>query len=387
MKITNLEVYVLGDSQPFDPNDVSYIAELPFLRILTDEGISGLSEMFWVPAGVARAVVGGVDSLFGRLLAGEDPIPPERLWHKLYNSLMHSNRRGWVIRCLGAVDVALWDIFGKALNRPVYQLLGGAERCDYQIDNEKQRHEVVPYCTIHTSTNSRTAVLHEQVERAVELQALGYRAVKVEPLNATTATVIDLARLTREALGPEMILCLDVGYLWNDVSAAIKVSEALAEHDIFFFETPFPVDSMEPYAQLAAHTSLRIAAGEHAVTRWEFLDFMDRGKMRVVQPYVTTCGGLTEAKRIVELAMARGVLVCPGNWSTHALGTATVHLAAYSPITPIFESVHPELRSSPLRKAIYELGLPIVRGAVALPDRPGIGFEMTDDVIEHFRIG
>lgn len=196
MKITNLEVYVLGDSQPFDPNDVSYIAELPFLRILTDEGISGLSEMFWVPAGVARAVVGGVDSLFGPLLAGEDPIPPERLWHKLYNSLMHSNRRGWVIRCLGAVDVALWDIFGKALNRPVYQLLGGAERCDYQIDSEQQRHEVVPYCTIHTSTNSRTAVLHEQVERAVELQALGYRAVKVEPLYSTPATVIDLARLT-----------------------------------------------------------------------------------------------------------------------------------------------------------------------------------------------
>ncbi len=387
MKIIKLEIFVLGDSQPLDLNDVSYVEELPFLRIMTSEGISGISEMFRVPAGVARTVVGGADSLFGRLLVGEDPIPPERLWHKLYNSLMHSNRRGWIIGCLGAVDIALWDIFGKALNRPVYQLLGGAERCDYQIESVQQRLEVVPYCTIHTRTNERNVMLHEQVERAVELHALGYRAVKVEPLKSEPATVIELARLTREALGPEMILSLDVGYMWNDVTVAIKVSEALAEHDIFFFETPFPVDSMEPYAQLAAHTSLRIAAGEHAVTRWDFLDFMDRGKMRVVQPYMTTCGGLTEAKRIVELAIARGVLVCPGNWSTHALGSATVHMAAYSPVTPIFESVHPDSRSSPLRKAIYELGLPIVRGAIALPDLPGIGFEMTNDLIEHFSIG
>jgi L-alanine-DL-glutamate epimerase-like enolase superfamily enzyme len=387
MKITKLEVFVLGDSRSLAPNDISYIEELPFLRIKTDEGITGLSEMFGVPAGVARAVVDGTDSLFRHLLVGEDPIPPERLWHKLYNSLMHSNRRGWVIRCLGAVDVALWDIFGKALDRPVYQLLGGAERCEYQIDSDQQRREVVPYCTVVSSTNERPTILHEQVERSVALQALGYRAVKVEPMNSTPETVIELARLAREALGPEMILCLDVGYLWNDVGVAIRVSEALAEYDIFFFETPFPVDSMEPYARLAAHTPIRIAAGEHAVTRWEFLDFMDRGKMQVVQPYMTTCGGLTEAKRIVELALARGVLVCPGNWSTHALGSATVQLAAYSPITPIFESVHPDPRSSPLRKAIYELGLPIVRGAVALPDRPGIGFELPDDVIEHFSVG
>jgi L-alanine-DL-glutamate epimerase-like enolase superfamily enzyme len=387
MKITNLEVFVLGDPPSLAPNDITYVDELPFLRISTDEGITGLSEMFGVPAGVARTVVGGKDSQFGRLLVGEDPIPPERLWHKLYNSLMHSNRRGWVIRCLGAVDVALWDIFGKVLDRPVYQLLGGAERCEFQIHSEQQRREVIPYCTIVSSTNERDTVLHEQVEQAVALQALGYRAVKVEPMNSTPETVMELARLARAALGPEMILCLDVGYLWNDVGVAARVCEALADSDIFFFETPFPVDSMEPYARLAAHTSVRIAAGEHAVTRWEFLDFMERGKMQVVQPYMTTCGGLTEAKRIVELALARGVLVCPGNWSTHALGSATVHLAAYSPITPIFESVHPDPRSSSLRKVIFDLGLPIVQGAVALPDRPGIGFELPNDVIEHFSIG
>ena len=120
------------------------------------------------------------------------------------------------------------------------------------------------------------------------------------------------------------------------------------------------------------------------MSRWEFLDLMDRGGVQVAQPYMTTCGGLTEAKRIVELAQPRGALVCPGNWSTHLLGAASVHLAAYSPITPIFEMAPAEVYWSPLRQALQELFFPIVDGAVALPERPGIGIELPTELVEHF---
>ncbi|OGG57268.1 MAG: hypothetical protein A3F84_12075 [Candidatus Handelsmanbacteria bacterium RIFCSPLOWO2_12_FULL_64_10] len=285
------------------------------------------------------------------------------------------------------MDVALWDIYGKALGRPVYQLLGGAERSDYQVHSEAQRREVVPYCTIVSDRWDRDSVLRQQVERVVRLRDLGYRAFKVEPMHSTPETVVDLARLAREAAGPEATLCVDVGYLWNDVGTALRVAERLAEYDIFFFETPFPVDSMEAYARLTARSPVRIAAGEHTVTRWEFLDLMDRGGVLVAQPYMTTCGGLTEARRIVELAQPRGALVCPGNWSTHVLGAATAHLTAWSPISPIFELAPAEVFDSPLRKALQGVGLPVVNGAFPLPTAPGIGVELPDDLIARFRVG
>ena len=386
MKITKTEVIVLGDPAPSELGE-RYTPEEAFVQIHTDQGISGLGEVFAVPPGVAKAALAGPDSVFGRHLIGEDPIPPERLWARMYNSMLHGNRRGWAIICLGAADVALWDIYGQALGRPVYQLMGGAERAGPQIHSAAQQQEVVPYGTIVSRDYTRETTLREQVEKASALRDLGYRAVKVEPIRSTPETVVDLARLTRAAVGPDCILCVDVGYLWNDVGAALDVAERLQEYDVFFLETPFPVDSMAAYARLTARSHLRIAAGEHSVTRWEFLDLMDRGGIEVVQPYMTTVGGLTEAKRVVELALPRGVLVCPGNWGTAVLGAATVHLAAVSPITPVIESAPAEIYRSPLLKAIQDVALPVVNGAIALPTAPGMGIELPDDLIAHFRVG
>src|SRR5437870_10081582 len=147
MKITRTEVMVLGDPPPPRPSD-ERIDQMALLRIHTDEGVTGLSEIFAVPPAVARAALDGANSVFGHLLLGEDPIPPERLWTRLYNSMLHGNRRGWAVICMGAAEVALWDIYGKAAGRPVYQLLGGVERSIYQLHSDAQQREVVPYCTV-----------------------------------------------------------------------------------------------------------------------------------------------------------------------------------------------------------------------------------------------
>ena len=160
----------------------------------------------------------------------------------------------------------------------------------------------------------------------------------------------------------------------------------LEAHDVFFFETPFPVGSPVPYAELAVRTSIPLAAGEHGVTRWEFLDLMGRGRVSVVQPYMTTCGGLTEAKRVVELARARGAMVCPGNWSTQVLGAATVHLAAYSPITPFIEIAPAEVCDSPPRRELQAAGFPVRNGAISFPERPGIGYDLPADVVTRSRV-
>src|SRR4029077_15606346 len=206
------------------------------------------------------------------------------------------------------------------------------------------------------------AMFSQQVARIEHLAGLGYRAFKVEPMISSPRDVVELARRARKALGQTATLMVDVGYLFNDVPTAVRVCRELEELDIFFFETPFPVDTPEPYARLAAQTSIPLAMGEHGVTRWEFQEMMDRGHVSVVQPYMTTCGGLTEAKRIVELAQARGALVCPGNWSTQILGAATVPLAAFSPITPFIEFAPAEIFDSPLRRELQSAGFPVQNG-------------------------
>jgi L-alanine-DL-glutamate epimerase-like enolase superfamily enzyme len=342
-----------------------------------------LAEVFRVPPGVVRATVGGPDTLFGKLLLGQEVTHPERLWQRMWDALLHTNRRGWEVIILGALDVAIWDVYGQSLGRPVWELLGGVQRGPFQTP-AGQEPVVTPYCTLVSDVWGGEPMFRQQVDRAVRLAALGYRAFKIEPMKSPPGDVVELARRFRTALGDKPTLMVDVGYLFHDLPTAARVARELEQFDVFFFETPFPVDSMAPYADLAGRTSIPLAAGEHGVTRWEFLDLIDRGRVSVVQPYMTTCGGLTEAKRIVELARARGSLVCPGNWSTQILGAATVHLAAYSPITPFIEFAPAEVYDSPLRRELQSAGFPVRGGVIELPTGPGIGYEVPAAVIERF---
>jgi L-alanine-DL-glutamate epimerase-like enolase superfamily enzyme len=381
MKITRLDTFVIGDGPDVDP-DKGGVEPLACVRVHTG-GPVGLAEVFRVPPGVVRATVGGPDTLFGKLLLGQEVTHPERLWQRMWDALLHTNRRGWEVIILGALDVAIWDVYGQSLGRPVWELLGGVQRGPFQtpVGHEPA---VTPYCTLVSDVWGGEPMFRQQVDRAVRLAALGYRAFKVEPMMSTPEDVVELARRFRTALGDKPTLMVDVGYLFHDVPTAARVGRELEEFNVFFFETPFPVDSMAPYADLAGRTSIPLAAGEHGVTRWEFLDLMDRGRVSVVQPYMTTCGGLTEAKRIVELARARGALVCPGNWSTQILGAATVHLAAYSPITPFVEFAPAEGYESLLRRELQAAGFPVRDGVIELPTGPGIGYDIPADVIERF---
>ena len=384
MIISRLETFVVGDGPEIDP-DKGGVEPLACIRVYTDEGITGLTEVFRVPPGVVQATVGGSGTLFGKLLIGQEMTHPERLWQLMWDALLHTNRRGWEVIILGALDVALWDIYGRSLQRPAWQLLGGVQRGPFQTPAGETQ-VVTPYCTIVSDVWGGEAMFAQQVGRIEKLAALGYKAFKVEPMMSSPRDVVELTRRARKALGDWATLMVDVGYLFHDVPTAARVCRELEELDVYFFETPFPVDSMIPYAELASRTSIPLAAGEHGVTRWEFLDMMDRGHISVVQPYMTTCGGLTEAKRIVELARARGAVVCPGNWSTQILGAATVHLAAYSPITPFIEFAPAEVYDSPLRRELQAAGFPVRDGVIAIPDSAGIGYELLAEVIERFRI-
>ncbi|MFO0802770.1 MAG: mandelate racemase/muconate lactonizing enzyme family protein [Gemmataceae bacterium] len=384
MIIDRLETLVIGDGPEIDP-DKGGVEPLACIRVHTDDGFSGLSEVFRVPPGVVQATVGGADTHFGKLLLGEEITHPERLWQKMWDAFLHTNRRGWEIIILGALDVALWDLYGKRLGRPVWELLGGVQRGAFQTPfGEKP--VVTPYCTIVSDVWGGKPMFKQQVKRAEKLAELGYKAFKLEPMMSSPEDVVELAARFRKSLGPKPTLMIDVGYLFHDVPNAARVCKQLEAHDVYFFETPFPVDSPMPYAELAGRTSIPLAMGEHGVTRWEFLDMMERGRVQVAQPYMTTCGGLTEAKRIVELARMRGATVCPGNWSTQILGAASVHLAAYSPITPYIEFAPAEVYESPLRSELQAAGFPVKDGVIELPQKPGIGYELPEEIVQRFRM-
>lgn len=383
-KITRLETFVIGDGPEIDP-DKGGIVPLAIIKVHTDDGLVGLTEVFRVPAGVVTATVGGTETYFGQLLIGQELTHPERLWQHLWDSFMHTNRRGWEIIILGALDVAMWDIYGQMLNQPVWQLLGGSQRGFFQTHSDTLKTGVMPYCTLVSDVWGGEKMFSQQCARAELLADLGYRAFKVEPMMSSPKDCVKLAKRARKTLGSKATLMVDVGYAFNDVPTVARICRELEELDVFFFETPFPVDRPEPYARLSELTSIPLAMGEHGVTRWEFLDMMERGNVSVVQPYMATCGGLTEAKRIVELALPRGALVCPGNWSTQILGSASVHLAAYSPITPYIEFAPAEVFESPLRKELQACGFPVIDGVIEFPTTPGIGYHLPDEILTKYR--
>jgi len=229
-------------------------------------------------------------------------------------------------------------------------------------------------------------MIDKQVDNCLKLKSLGYKAMKVEPLMSTPKNIIELVTKARKAIGPDIMLSVDIGYRFNDVSSALKICHAIEELDIYFFETPFPVDFYEPYAELAGKTSIPMAMGEHAVTRSECINMIEYGKVAVVQPYINTVGGLTEAKRVADVAKDKGAMVVPGNWSTQILGCASTHFAAYSQVTPYIECAPAEIYESPVRAKIQSLGFPVIDGVIKLPVAPGIGFEVTDELLEEFKL-
>lgn len=384
MKIESMEVMVLADPKPYDAN--APVEPLAVLTIRTTDGVHGISEVFAVPAAVARSALEGAESFFGAMLIGRSFDTPVEMWRYVYGRLAHRSRRGWAMICLGAIDICAWDIYGKLLSQPIYKLLGGKERASAQTWSAEQRTSVIPYGTVFSGNRARDVLVPTQLGMVERLCDHGYRAIKIEPVESTPETVVHLTKEARKLCGDNVALAVDVGYLWTDTGMAVDVARRLEEYDIIFLETPFSTDALHAYDNLSKKTPLRLAAGEHSVTRFEFHDLVERGGCSVVQPYVTTCGGFTEARRIVEYCLDRGVIVCPGNWSTQLLGAASVHLAAYSEITPYIEFTPAEAYASPLRQAIQDIAHPVVNGAIALPTKPGLGIELPPDLVKTYRI-
>jgi L-alanine-DL-glutamate epimerase-like enolase superfamily enzyme len=381
MKITEIEAVVLANPD-VDPLACDSAQDAVIVLIHSDEGLVGIGEVDATPH-VVRAFLEAPSahsfSLGMRdLLLGDDPLDVRRLWHKLYEGTIMAGRRGMGIHVIGALDVALWDLRGKAEGVPVWKLLGGALRA-----------HVTPYASILPSGRRGNEVLEDVTKRMTRVREQGFRAAKIEAVVEVTrdeADVVEMTRRCREVLGPDITLMVDVGYRWRDAKSALRTIAELEELDPYFVETPIHVDKLDAMAELSAATPIRIACGELNATRFEFVELMDRGRIDVVQPDVPRAGGITESLKIAEAAADRGRLVVPHAWNTGITTASAVHLSAVADNCPYIEYLPPSMFETGLRKDLLASEPALVDGVIPLPVGPGLGIELDLEAVEHYRV-
>lgn len=381
MKITDIEVTLLANAD-LDPLACDSAQDAALVRIHSDEGIIGVGEVDATPHVVKaflQAPSGHSFSMGMRdLLIGEDPRDVRRIWHKIYDATIMSARRGMGIHVMGAIDVALWDIFGKSVGMPVWKLLGGA----------RQPH-VTPYASILPKGQLGDQMLADTTRRMEQVRAEGFKAAKIEPVPEVTRhddDVVEMVRLSREALGPDIVLMVDVGYRWRDAKTALRTIRRFEQYDVYFLETPIQIDMLDASAELASRIEIAIACGELNAGRQEFIDLMDRGGVDIAQPDIPRAGGLTESLRVAEAAEDRGKLVVPHAWNTGITTAAAVQFAAASANCPYIEYLPPSMYTAGLRKDLLADEPRMADGIIPLPEAPGMGVELDLDAVEHYRI-
>jgi L-alanine-DL-glutamate epimerase-like enolase superfamily enzyme len=196
----------------------------------------------------------------------------------------------------------------------------------------------------------------------------------------------EVVAAVRKALGPDIVLMVDVQYMWPDAATALATVREWKPYDLFFLETPIWVDRLDEYAKLHDQAPMKIALGEWQATHWEFEDVMDRGKVDVVQPDVGRVGGLLEAKAVCDMAAARGRIVVPHCWKTAVSIAATAHLAFTAPHCAFIEFLPPELCLETLRKELATTEMQIVDGKIARPRKPGLGVELDMDALKRYAV-
>jgi D-galactarolactone cycloisomerase len=350
--------------RPGFPTVYSTHTESLLVRIETDAGLTGWGEAL-APV-VPEAVGAGVARLLRPLLLGADPREVEPLWDRLYGAMrVRGHLTGLYVDALAAVDVALWDLLGRALGQPVARLLGGMRR--ERID--------VYYSGVPGDTPDARAAT------ARDLVAGGFRALKLQLGHGRD----DLASVAavRAAVGPDVGIALDAHWAYS-VPQALAAGRALERHGALFFEAPIAPEDVDGHAHLAAALDVPIAVGEGERTRWQFLRLLQARAMDVAQPDVGRTG-LTEARRIATLCEAFGVPVAP-HVST-GLGirfAATLHVAAALPSFLLMEYQGKLLDAI---NASLQAPIAVVDGAVALPTGPGLGVELNEAALApHWKV-
>ena len=355
MKITDIKTFTVDC---FRTNWV-------FVKVYTDEGIDGVGEATLEYK--EKALWGAVEHI-KEAIVGKDPRNIEEIWHGIYRDAYW--RGGAVLMsALSAVEMALWDILGKSLNVPVYQLLGGKCR-------DKTR--------IYINGWFAGAKEPEQFgEKAKEAVKRGITAMKWDPFgksymdisNADLDKALRCVAAVREAAGPDVDLLIE-GHGRFNIPTAVKIAKELEQFKPLFFEEPTPPDSLEALKTVKDQSPVAISCGERLYTRWDYRKFFDLLPADYIQPDISHAGGIMELKKISAMAEMHYIAFAPHNPSGPVANAATLQLAASCTNFSILEIMYSDV---PWRADVTNEELRYEDGYIYVPDKPGIGIEINEE--------
>lgn len=389
LRITAVECHALL-APDFDPGFTSSAQDSLVVVIRTDGGVFGVGECDANPWMAKACIEAPGTHTMGLsihdLLIGADPFQIGELWRQIYLGTAMNGRRGMVIHALSAVEMALWDLCGKATGLPVHALLGGATR-----------DHIVPYASLQPKGNRFEVYRDSLCAAAADAVALGFRAIKAEitmngpyahdGMRESDERHTQVLAAIRETIGPEITLMVDVQYRWDDAATCLETIEEWAEFDCFFLETPIWSDNLQEIATVAERAPMPIAYGEWLTTRFEFAELLAATGVRVAQPDVGRVGGIGEAKIVCDLAKAQGVKIVPHCWKTGISISATAHLAFVTDHCPFIEYLPPQLCHERLRRELASEALELrPDGTIPLPTTPGLGVELDWDIVHRYAV-
>ena len=365
----------------------TFWGEYFFVEVVTDEGITGWGEITTTTKLANRAVAGLIRQV-NELLVGEDPARIEAIWHKIFRAFTYMGSRGATCHVISGIDIALWDIRGKAAGQPIYELLGGPVR-----------EAIALYCHPDQSKFTSKAGVEEEIRAIVKS---GHTALKFDPFphlpspGSSTADpanagyldgqmskegekiAAELTAQIREVAGPNIEILIDAHGRFN-VPTAIRLCRTLEEAgQIDWFEEPVPVESYPALQQVREKVNAAICVGERLHTRWEFVPIFENKLADYIMPDVTWTGGISELKKIATMAEAYYIPIAPHDASGPINVVAGAHVMMTVPNFYRVETNHHDLSSY---NKFIETPLDNSGGLLKLPQAPGLGIEMNMDFL------
>ena len=380
MKVVDLKTMVVENEEPYIGGRY-----LLFLELVTDEGISGLGERitggtYSRNLGDLKSQISLIEELVRQYVIGENPFNTERIWDRMYAS-RHDFRHPslYATPVISGIDMALWDIVGKATNQPIYNLLGG-----------KYHEKLRAYAYMPGSGAFRDNP-KEAGKVAARLLEEGNSACKLDPFMPAYPIPRDIplweiehaARIfesIRDAVGNKLEVGIGTHGQLTTYSA-IRVADYLEPYHPFWFEEPVPPENIDEMARVAAHTSIPIASGERLVTKYEFSQLIEMKAAQIIQLDVGQCGGITEAKKIASIAEAHYAMIAPHMYCGPIAAAAAIQVDTCSPNFLIQEA-----NQGPLHKTIFKEPLVFEEGYIIPPTGPGLGVEFDEEVLKQHLI-
>ena len=387
MKITKITSHVLGYdlpetlgySQQYYKKRTSHI-----VVVETDEGVTGWGECFG-PGNIAFANKGIVEKVIQPIVLGMQALDRDVIWHKVYNLMRDHGQKGMPLQALSGVDIALWDIAGKAANLPLYKMIGGAHR---------DKVEVYGYGMMLRPENINSLISRFKEESA-EIKEMGFKALKMK-VGVGPKDDIKLIEAVREGIGDNFRFMVDAnhGYTTHD---ALYVGRAMEEFSPYWFEEPVAPEDLDGYRELRAFLKVNISGGEAEFNRWGWRKLLESRGLDIAQPEVCALGGISEYLRVLALCHSHFTPVVNHVWGSAIAVAVNLHLLAAMPPLPgglfpwepmlEFDTTHNHFIDDLLTVSLdIKNQVKSNNGTVSLPNGPGLGVTPQRDYLDKFRI-